>query len=204
MREHTYLPAMVGFVSNHVAQHLRANRPGLGPAVSAKRLDAAPATERVGEHVRAAGGALRQSRAGLLRRAVRAVELRRDLQVRRCKPDPLAADVVHVREDRRNGADVARRFGFPRSRVKVLNEELVHVIVGGKDSNRGSAWSAHMKLSSEIGDEDMFEKKSPYPVAVGVVSTFSPSFFSSFTSVADDVATSGSFAPFSTSQSTQS
>src|SRR5208337_4727231 len=43
MREHTYLPAMVGFVREHVAQHFHANRPRLSPAVSAKLLDAAPA-----------------------------------------------------------------------------------------------------------------------------------------------------------------
>ena len=76
MREHTHLPAMVGFVRKHVAQHFRANRPGLSPAVSAKLLDAAATTaERFSEHLRAASGALGQSRTGLLRRAVRAVEL---------------------------------------------------------------------------------------------------------------------------------
>jgi hypothetical protein len=35
---------------------------------------------------------------------VRAVELWWNLQVRSCKPDPLGAHIVHVREDRRNGA----------------------------------------------------------------------------------------------------
>jgi len=43
MREHTHLPAMASFVSKHVAQHFRANRPRLSPAVSPKLLDAAPA-----------------------------------------------------------------------------------------------------------------------------------------------------------------
>ena len=76
MREHTHLPAMVGFVRKHVAQHFHANRPRRSPAVSAKLLDAAPTTaERFSEHLRAASGALGQSRTGLLRRAVRAVEL---------------------------------------------------------------------------------------------------------------------------------
>jgi hypothetical protein len=42
MREHTHLPAMVGFVRKHVAQHFQANRPRPSPAVSAKLLDAAP------------------------------------------------------------------------------------------------------------------------------------------------------------------
>jgi hypothetical protein len=72
MSEHTHLPAMVRFVSNHVAQHFNANRPRCGPAVSAKFLDAATTAERFSEHLLAAGGALRQSRTSLLRRAVRA------------------------------------------------------------------------------------------------------------------------------------
>src|SRR6202453_4441473 len=83
MREHAHLPAMVGFVRNHVAQHFHANRPRPSPAVSAKLLDAAPATtERLSKHLLAASGALRQSRAGLPRRAVRAIELSRNFQVR--------------------------------------------------------------------------------------------------------------------------
>jgi hypothetical protein len=59
MREHTHLPAMMGFVRKHVTQHLHADRPRLSPAVSQKPLDAAPATaERFNEHLRAAGGTL--------------------------------------------------------------------------------------------------------------------------------------------------
>ena len=97
MREHAHLPAMVGFVRKHVAQHFQANRPRPSPAVSAKLLDAAPTTaRRFSEHLRAASGALGQSRTGLLRRAVRAVELWWNLQVRSCEPDPLGADIVHV------------------------------------------------------------------------------------------------------------
>src|SRR5438094_1315449 len=145
MREHTHLPAMVGFVRKHVAQHFQANRPRPSPAVSAKLLDAAPTTaERFSEHLRAASGALGQSRAGLLRRAVRAVELWWNLQVRSCKPDPLGADIVHVREDGRNGAGRsvagrAGRFGSPGGRVKMFDKNLVHAIVGGKDLDCGSA-----------------------------------------------------------------
>jgi len=85
MRQHTHLPAMVGLVRKHVAQHFHANRPRSSPAVSAKLLDAAPTTaERFSEHLRAAIGALSQSRAGLLRRAVCATELRGNPQVRSC------------------------------------------------------------------------------------------------------------------------
>jgi hypothetical protein len=45
---------------------------------------------------------------------------------------------VHVREDRRYGADFARWFGSPRSRVKMFDKNLVHAIIGGKDLDRCS------------------------------------------------------------------
>jgi hypothetical protein len=139
MREHTYLPAMVGLVRKHVAQHLDPNRPGPRPAVSAKLLDAATTTaERFTEHLRAASGALGQSRTGQLPRAVHAVELWWNLQVRSCKPDPLAAHIVHVREDRRNVSDIARRSGPPGGGVKMFDKDLVHAIVGGEHSDCGS------------------------------------------------------------------
>src|SRR5438309_6782227 len=119
MREHTHLPAMVGFVRKHVAQHFQANRPWPSPAVSAKLLDALVFTtaERFREHLRAASGALGQSRTGLLWRAARAVELCWNLQMRSCKPDPLAADIVHVREDRCNSAGVVFSGEIGRAHV---------------------------------------------------------------------------------------
>ena len=148
MREHAHLPAMVSFVRNHVAQHFRANWPRLSPAVSVKLLDAAPTAERFSEHLLAARGALGQPRADLLRRAVSAVELWRNLQVRSCKPDPLGADIVHVREDRHNGAGFAfaGRFGPPNGRVKVFDKNLIDEIIGGKDLGCGSA-----ELSVNLG-----------------------------------------------------
>jgi hypothetical protein len=139
MREHAHLPAMVGFVRKHVAQHFHARRPGPRPAVSEKLLDAATTAERFSEHLRAASRALRQCGTGLARRAVRAVKLWWNLQVRSCKPDPLGADIVHVRENRRNGAGLAGRFGSPGGGVKVFDKKLVHAIVGGEDLNCGSA-----------------------------------------------------------------
>ena len=154
MREHTHLPAMVGFVREHVAQHFRASRPRPGPAVSQKLLD--PATtiaKRFREHLRAASGALGQSCAGLLRRAVRAVELSWNLQVRSCKPDPLAADIVHVREDRRYGAGFvfSGRFGSPGGRVKMFNENLVHAIVDEKDLGGRDLDCRSAELSVDLG-----------------------------------------------------
>src|SRR5437867_5800881 len=140
MREHTHLPAMMGFVRKHVAQHFHANWPRLSPAVSEKLLDAAPtAAERFSAPLRAAGAALCRSRTGLLRRAVRAIELSWNLQVRSCKPDPLGADIVHVREDRRDGAHLAGRFGSPGDRVKMFDKNLVQAVIGGKDPDCGSA-----------------------------------------------------------------
>jgi hypothetical protein len=140
MREHTHLPAMVGFVRKHVAQHFHANRPRLRPAVSKKPLDAAPTTaERFREHFGAASGALSQSGTGLPRRAVRAVQLLWNLQVWSGKPDPLGADIVHVREDRRNGAGLAGRFGTPGGRVEMFDKNVVDAIIGDKNLDCGSA-----------------------------------------------------------------
>ena len=150
MREHTDLPAMVSFVSEHVTEHFRANRPRLSPAVPAKLFDAAPiGAERFGEHLGAAGGAPGQCRASLPRRAARAVELEGDLQVRSRQPDPLRADVVHVGEDCGNGADgvvawvpggragsgLCCRFRSPGGRVEMFDEKLVHAVVGEKDES---------------------------------------------------------------------
>ena len=137
MRKQTHLPAMVGFVRKHVAQHFHANRPRPGPAVPVKILDAAPTAERFSEHLRAASGALGQSRTGLLGRAMRAVELRWNLQVRSRKPDPLGADIVQVGEDRRNGADLAGRLSSPGGRLEVFDNDLVDAIIGGKDLDGG-------------------------------------------------------------------
>src|ERR1700704_6004722 len=122
MREHTHLPAMVGFVAKHVGQHFRTSRPGPSPpAISEKLLDAAAAAERFSKHLLAARGALGQSRAGLSRRAMRAIELQWNLQMRSVESDPLDANIVHVREDRRNGTRLAGRFGCPSGRVKMFD-----------------------------------------------------------------------------------
>ncbi len=102
---------------------------------SASPLDAAATTvERFSEHLRAASGALGQSRMGLLRRAVRAVELSWNLQVRSCKPDPLGADIVHVREDRCSRAGLAGRFntGYPQF-DKVLRAYPKTMFIGHGD-----------------------------------------------------------------------
>jgi hypothetical protein len=107
-----------------------------GPSIfssSANRSIDGTIAERLSEHVRTARGALGQSRTGLPRRAVRAVELRWKLQVRSCKPDPFGADVVHLSEDRRNGAGLSPRFGPPGGRVKMFDQNPVDAIICRKD-----------------------------------------------------------------------
>ena len=138
MREHANLSAMVGFVREHVAEHFHSNGPGLSPAVSAKFLDAAASTvERLSEQLGASSGALGQSSTCLLRRAVCAIELWWNPEMRNCKPDPLGADIVHVREDRRNVADFSGWFGSPDGGIKMFDEKLVHALIGGKGPNSG-------------------------------------------------------------------
>jgi hypothetical protein len=158
MREHANLAAMMGFVRKHVAQHFRADRPRPSPAVSEKFLDAADTiltvcttAKRFSKHLRAASGALGQPRTGLPWRAVRAVELPWNFQVRSGKPDPLGADIVHVREDCRDGASFAERLGFPCGRVKVLDENLIDAVVCGKNPDCGSGeWSVNSVLRGNL------------------------------------------------------
>jgi hypothetical protein len=129
---------MVGFMREHVTQHFQANRPGSSPAVSLKLLDAASITKPFSKHLCAASSAPGQCRTGLPRRTVSAVELRWNFEVRSRKPDPLGADIVHVGEDRCNGASLAGRFGSPSLRVKVFDKKLIHAIIGGKNPDRSS------------------------------------------------------------------
>jgi hypothetical protein len=68
--------------------------------------------------------------------------------VRSCKPDPLRADIVHVREDRRNGAGLAGRFRSPSDGVKMFDNNLVNAIIGGKKPDCASAeFRVHLVLT---------------------------------------------------------
>lgn len=139
MRQHTNLTAMMRFVSNHVAKHFHARWPGPSPAISTKLPDASSFRERFRQHVAAPGAAHSQSRTSLLRRAVRAIKLRGNFQVRRGKPHPLAADIMHMRKNRYDRADSAGRLGSPNGRIKIFNKHLIHALIGGKYLNRGPA-----------------------------------------------------------------
>ncbi len=138
MREHANLPPMMRFVRNHVAEHLRPGRPWTSPSVSTKLLHTTFAiTQRFGKHHFAETGAPCQCRTSLAWRTARAVELWGNSQVRRGEPDPLRADIVHVREDRRNRADFAGRLGFPDGSIKILDKNLVQALISPKDPDRG-------------------------------------------------------------------
>ena len=48
------------------------------------------------------------------------------------EPQPLATNVVHVREDSCNGSRIAAiSLRSPRPRVQMLEDELVHAIIHG-------------------------------------------------------------------------
>ena len=55
------------------------------------------------------------------------------------KPDPLGADIVHVREDGRYGADLARRLGSPGGGIKIFDQNLVQPIIGRENLDLCSA-----------------------------------------------------------------
>lgn len=135
---------MMGLVREHVAQHLYANRPRSGPAIPAKLLDAAISAERFGEHFRATHCTLAQCCARLLRGAMRAMELEWNLQMWGGKPDPLAANIVHVSKDGRDSAGAGfarsyagRRFRFPNGRFEIFDEHLVDAIAQQEDPGGG-------------------------------------------------------------------
>lgn len=139
-REQKYLPTVVGFVRKHVARHFRAGRPRLCPCVSAKLLDAArAAAEDFGEHLYATSGTPGRRHASLLLRAARAVEFSRNLQVRSREPDPLGAHIMNVRENCRDGANLARRFCSPGGWIQMRDRDSVDAIVGNKDLVGGPA-----------------------------------------------------------------
>ena len=163
MREHANLSAMMGFMRDHVAEHLEANRPGLCPAVAVKLLDAAATVgQRFGEHLGAASSTLGQTCTGLLRCAMGPVELGRDLEMWSGEPDPLGADIVHVSEDGRDrscpaawsgvAGPIGWRLCFPGGRVEMFDQKLVHAIVGGKDMERSSTeLSVNLRLTRGHG-----------------------------------------------------
>src|ERR1700722_17644894 len=115
-RQHTNLPPMVRLMRNHVAQHLRTNRPGLRPSVATKfRNASAVIAKRFRQHLRAPRRTLRQPRTRLSHGAPRTVQLTWHPQMRRRKPHPLAPHVVYMRKNRHDATAPADRFRPPSS-----------------------------------------------------------------------------------------
>jgi len=137
MRQHDHLPAMVRLVSNHVAQHLRPHRPRPRQPVPQKLCHPPAAAQRLHQHLRAPSPTLRQSRPRLVRGAPRPVQQRRNLEMRRSQPHPLAAHVMHMSKYRCNRSHPTRRFSLPRSRIKRFNQQLVHPLIRCKNPRRG-------------------------------------------------------------------
>jgi hypothetical protein len=65
-----------------------------------------------------------------------------------------------VGEDRRDGADVAWRIGFPCTRVEMLDKDLVHAFIGGKDLDCGSA-ELRVNFVLMRGHGSSFIRRSP-------------------------------------------
>ncbi|AXC11016.1 hypothetical protein ACPOL_1670 [Acidisarcina polymorpha] len=95
-------------------------------------LDPTAAVKHFSKHLSATSCNLRQALTSSLRGAMRPVELQWDFQVGSREPDPLAAHIVHVREDCGDGAHIAGRSSSPGSRVKVLDNTLIHPLIRGE------------------------------------------------------------------------
>ncbi len=97
-------------------------------------------------------------------RAAGAIELRGQFEMRRGEPQPLAADVVHVSEHRRDCARVtAGRLCPPSLRIQMLEDELVHPVIDGigleqrlaKIRGGQSSGTSHgLLLASLVGHRD--------------------------------------------------
>src|SRR5215472_4300039 len=104
MRDHAGLSAVMGFVRNHVGQHSGAGMPGARPSVAHKARHAALGRERLLEQLATECGTFGECGCGLFLRASLAIKTDRDFDMRRREPNPLAADVVDMGEDRGDSA----------------------------------------------------------------------------------------------------
>jgi len=133
---------MVGFVGDHVAQHLHANRPRRGPAISVKLLDTAIAASASPSISSQRSSRSRPCRTGLLRSALRAVELCWNLEMRGCSLTTWREHCAWCVKIRHNGAGVAGRFGcrisrqfrLSRQQGQMLDNDLIHAIIGWQRS----------------------------------------------------------------------
>jgi hypothetical protein len=132
MCQHAYLSAMMSVMRDHVGEHGDTWRPRPGPSIPPEVLNSARGIYCLPDHFVAKVRALRQGTACLPLRAACAIKLCRKLKVRCGEPQPLAPDVVHVREYCRNGARFAP-IGWrpPGPRIQALDNKLVYSVIDG-------------------------------------------------------------------------
>ena len=130
MRQHANLSAMMRVMRDHVGDHGNTRRPGLRPSVALEVLDLPLRTQGFTDHLSTKPRAPGERKACLPRCASAAVELRRKRKMGCGEPQPLAADVLHVSKYCRDRAGTAaRRLRPPGSRIKFLQDDLVHPVV---------------------------------------------------------------------------
>src|SRR5712664_4101329 len=131
---HHNLTAMMRLVREHVSEHGPSGGPRWHPTVPTELCNAAirSGRESIRQHSQTLRGASPVRGSSLLHGAAVGIERCWTLQMRRCKPDPLAADIVQMREDGRDRpatAFLTRRLSSPRTRVQMGEDELVHGVV---------------------------------------------------------------------------
>jgi len=134
--ERNDLAAVMRFVGEHVGEHGRAGRPIACPT-PAREFRHPPVgilRQRFFEHLETARGAFAMSHGGLPLRAAKGIERRRAFEVRRRMLQPNQTAVVQVGKDGGDGAALAallpQEFGTPRGRREMLEEDLVHSVIG--------------------------------------------------------------------------
>jgi hypothetical protein len=89
-------------------------------------------SKSIRKHLRAARATFKQSRSSLLLRATCMAERCRKLQMRGRQSEPFATNIVDVREDGSDGSPFApRQLRAPRSRIEMLENDLVHSLIYG-------------------------------------------------------------------------
>jgi hypothetical protein len=133
MGQHTHLTAMMRIVRNHIDHHGSARRPLFRPTVAVKSFDPALGVgESACNHLGAACAALTQSSSYLFLRATGAVEWGRELKMWGRQPQPFAANIVNMRENRGDRPSLTPgQFRAPRRRIEMLENHLIHPFIYG-------------------------------------------------------------------------
>lgn len=133
MRQHARLPAVMGIMRKHVCQHGCAPRPRFRPSIAAKGFDAGLGMNKgTSEHLATACATFGKRQFGFFLRATSCIERRRELKMRGGKPEPFAADIMHVRKDCRDRtAPTCRQPSAPGSGIEMIEYHLIHALIYG-------------------------------------------------------------------------